>query len=71
LKAKTRFYKLKEGKYALYIPVELHSDSQWPFKDMEADVEIVIMPSKIEDLGKLLVRQTLETQPRNKPLERR
>jgi len=57
LKAKTRFYKLKKGIFALYIPKELIEDSQWPFKDMKAEVEIVVMPSKIEGLGKLLVKQ--------------
>jgi len=60
LKAKTRFYRLKEGKYALYIPTELHRDSQWPFKDWNAEVEIVVLPAKIDGLGKLLVKPLLK-----------
>ena len=56
LKAKARFYKLKGDKLLLYIPKGLATDSQWPFKDITAKVEIVVMPSKIEGVGKLLVR---------------
>ena len=58
--AKTRLYKLSGDKYAIYLPRELVNDSQFPFKLEEArqkdSIEIVIMPSKIEGLGKLLVR---------------
>lgn len=64
LKAKTSFYDLKKGKYAIYIPKALLNDSQWPFKDMKAPIEIVIMPSKVEGLGKLLIRAIDEGKPR-------
>ena len=60
LTAKTRLYKLSGNKYAIYLPKELVNDSQFPFNLEEArkehSIEIVIMPSKIEGLGKLLVR---------------
>ena len=60
LKAKTRLYKLSGNKYAIYLPKELVNDSQFPFNLEEArkrhSLEIVVMPSKIEGVGKLLVR---------------
>lgn len=61
LQAKTRLYRLSGDKYAIYIPKALVDDSQFPFKDKTAPIEIVIMPSKIEGLGKLLVRPLKES----------
>lgn len=56
LKARTRLYRLSGNKYAIYLPQALINDSQFPFKDKKAPLEIVIMPSKIEGVGKLLVK---------------
>lgn len=60
LQAKTRLYKVSNGKYVIYIPKGLIEDSQFPFNLEEAcekgALELVVMPSKIEGLGKLLVR---------------
>ena len=62
LRAKSRIYKLSGGKYAIYIPKGLIDDSQFPFNLEEATkkdaIEIVIMPSKVEGIGKLLIKQS-------------
>lgn len=68
LKAKTKLYHLSGDKYAIYIPKELAGDSQFPFR-LEAAcekgaLEIVVMPAKIEGLGKLLIRLAPKQTPR-------
>jgi len=45
LKTKSKFYRTKQGKVLLYIPKELVSDSQFPFKDLKIPVEIRVSPS--------------------------
>ena len=64
LKVKTRLYKLSGSKYAIYLPKDLVNDSQFPFNLEEAckrdSLEVVVMPSKIEGVGKLLVRPAKE-----------
>lgn len=67
LKVKTRLYRLSGNKYAIYIPQALLSDSQFPFKDKKAPLEIVIMPSKIEGVGKLLVKPAEQEEKCGKP----
>lgn len=57
LRHKTRLYNLSGNKYAIYIPKAVSDDSQFPFRDLTAPIEIVILPSKIEGLGKLLIKQ--------------
>ena len=66
LKVKTRLYKLSGDKYAIYLPKSLVNDSQFPFNLEEAckkdSLEIVVMPSQIKGVGKLLVRPPKEEQ---------
>jgi len=65
LKAKTRLYKISNEKYVLYLPKGIVEDSQFPFNLKEAcekgALEIVVMPTKLEGLGKLLVRLAPKT----------
>lgn len=65
LKAKTRLYHIADKTYAIYIPLEIARDSQFPFNLKEAcekgALEIVVMPTKIEGLGKLLIRLAPKT----------
>ena len=66
LKTKTKLYKLGPDKYAIYLPKDLATDSQFPFKDPKyqepKSLEVVVMPSKIEGVGKLLVRPAKQEQ---------
>ena len=60
LRIKSRLYKLSGNKYAVYLPTDLTNDSQFPFNLEEVtekdSIEIVIMPSKVEGVGKLLIK---------------
>ena len=48
LRAKTRLYHLSGDKYAIYIPKAIQDDSQFPFKDKKATLEIIIIASEDE-----------------------
>ena len=57
-KNKGRFYKRKDGKYLIYLPINLGTDSMFPFPlEPHSDVDVKVY---FNDEGKLIVEKWIE-----------
>ena len=57
---KGRLFRRKDGKYLIYLPIDLAEDSMFPFKG--ADSVFVRVSFKLKD-DKLLVEKWMEPEP--------